>query len=198
MNRKELATVLNVSPTAISHWEKEGMPVITKAGQGSPNNYNLEECLIWIRKNGKGRSVRADRPGESTRVNALAQTMGNNNAPPANGWLMLSEKEVQDAMIFGEMQGKSHAFEWIAENFLIAAASLIRFGGLDPETAVNLGFHIAYSFQSAACTIHNIERQDHNPESRVAEWLKGDKETLAALAAMAVEMQRLWIGEHHG
>ncbi len=195
MNRKELATVLGVSPTAIGHWEKEGMPVVTKAGQGSPSDYNLDDCLVWIKKNGKGQSVRVDRPGATTRINALTQTTGSNSAPHEGGYLKLTEQEVLDAMIFGEKQGQALAFEWVAENFLIAAASLIRAGGIDPESAVNLGFHIAHSFQSAGCMVHEVERKTPEPESRAARWLKGDKETLAEFAALAVKMQSLWGGE---
>jgi len=192
MNRKELATVLGVSTTAIGHWEKEGMPIKTKAGRGSPNDYDLDDCLVWLKKNGKGRNVRVDRPGAATRINALMQTTGNNSASLDGDYLRLTEKEVKDAIIFGETQGKIHAFKWVAENFPIAAASLIRFGGLDPETAVNLGVHIAHSFLSVGCMVHNIEKQAHDPESRVARWLKKDKEAPAEFAALAVEMKNLW------
>lgn len=192
MNRKELAAVLGVSTTAIGHWEKEGMPVVIKAGRGSPNNYNLDDCLAWIKKNGKGQSVRVDRPGGETRVNALTQNTGNNSATLENGYLRITEKELQDAILFGETQGRIYALEWAAENFLVAAASLIRFGGLDPKTAVNLGFHAAYSLQTLGCMVHKIERLKPDPKSRVARWLKTDKEMLAEFAAMAVEMQSLW------
>lgn len=168
------------------------MPVVTKAGQGSPNDYNLDDCLAWLKKNGKGQSVRVDRPGASTRVNALTQTTGNNSAPPEGGYLKLTEQEVSDAITFWMKQGQTQAFEWVAENFLIAAASLIRAGGLDPESAVNLGFHIAHSFHSAGCMVREIERKDYAPESRAARWLKGDKEALAEFAALAVKMQTLW------
>lgn len=190
MNRKELAVVLGVSTTAIGHWEKEGMPVVVKAGRGSPNDYNLDDCLAWIKKNGKGRSVRVDRPGAATRINALTRNTGTNS--DRDGYLMLTENELEDAIIFGETQGKIHALEWVAENFLVIAASLIRFGKLDPETAVNLGFHAAYSLQTLGCTAHKIERLKPDPKSRVARWLKTDKETLAEFTAMAVEMQNLW------
>lgn len=200
MNRKELAMVLGVSPTAIGHWEKEGMPVITKAGQGSPNDYNLEECLVWIKKHGKGQSVRVDRPGAETRINALTNTIDSNGTPPVSDFLMLTEKELQDAINFGEMLGRKYAFEWIGENFLIAASSLIRFGGVDPEPAVNLGFHIAYSLRNVGCMVHEIERQDPDPESRAAHWLKGDKGALDKFAVLACEMQDLWTSKHsdHG
>ncbi|MDP4030494.1 MAG: hypothetical protein Q8P42_16195 [Gallionella sp.] len=116
----------------------------------------------------------------------------NNSAPPEGGYLKLTEQEVMDSMTFGVKQGQAQAFEWVAENFLIATASLIRVGGLDPESAVNLGFHIAHSFQSAGCMVQEVEQKDYDPESRAARWLKGDKETLAEFAALAVEMQTLW------
>lgn len=192
MNRKELAAVLGVSSTAIGHWEKEGMPVVTKAGRGSPNDYNFDDCLAWIKKNGKGQSVRVDRPGGGTRVNAFTQNKGNNCETLENGYLRITEKELQDAILFGETQGKIQALEWVAENFLVVAASLIRFGGLDPETAVNLGFHAAYSLQTLGCTVHKIERLELDTKSRVARWLKMDKETLAEFTTNAVEMQSLW------
>lgn len=192
MNRKELATTLGVSPTAIGHWEKEGMPTITKGGKGSPNEYSLDDCLVWLRKTGKGQSIRADRPGATTRVNAMMQFAGGNDAPSESQHLTLTEKQIEKAITFGETQATLSTLHWVAENFLIAAASLIRFGGFDPESAVHQGFHIAYAFESACCMAHNIEPLPHDPQSRVARWLSLDKQAVAEFAALAVEMQKLW------
>ncbi|MBI3480340.1 MAG: hypothetical protein HY016_08310 [Nitrosomonadales bacterium] len=192
MNRKELAAMLGVTPTAIGHWENEGMPVITKAGKGSPNDYSLDDCLAWLRRTGKGQSVRVDRPGAATRVNALMQAATNNDAPSETRYLTLTEKQIEDAIIFGETQGQIHALHWVAEHFQIAAAAIIRFGGMEQEDAVNLGVLIASAFQSVYCISHNIEKKGHGPESRVGRWRSLDKEALAELAAQAVKMQSLW------
>lgn len=198
MNRKELAAVLGVSPTAIGHWEKEGMPVVIKAGQGSPNDYNLEACLVWLKKNGKGQSVRSDRPGAAGRIDALMQTTGSNNLLPENSYLTVTEKQIDDAIVLGNLHGRQNAIHWVAENFLIAAASLIRFSGLDPESAVNQAFHIAFAFESVYCMAHNLEQNDHAPNGHMARWLSMDKDELTKLAGMAVEMQSIWDAKQDG
>ena len=57
-NRKEIAAAFGVSARTVSHWTKEGCPVIytgmiQRPGKGSRPVYVLEEVEQWLRDRGR-------------------------------------------------------------------------------------------------------------------------------------------------
>lgn len=191
MNRKELAKVLNVSPTAVGNWEIEGMPIKQKGGRGRQNDYDLDECVTWLKRNGKGLSIRTDRKDFTTRINTMTQPAGSKSTPRPD-YLRVTEQEIEAAMIAAGEKSAQNAFVFVQENFLIAAAALMKFGGFSAGDAMNLGFRIAGTYRLVGCQIFNFEKTDLDPQSWAGRYLSGDTAALAELEQMAIELQEIW------
>jgi hypothetical protein len=187
MNRKELAKVLNVSATAVGNWENEGMPIKRKGGRGRQNEYDLDECTAWLMRNGKGQSVRVDRQGAATRVNELTKSAGR----PAE-YLKLTEEEISEALGAALAKGGEAKLEWIAENFLIASAALMKFAGFSAKDAVHLGFRIAGTFHHIGADIFSYPDAAFGPSSRVRRYLQRDPQAMAEFEHTAEAMQDMW------
>ena len=54
---KELSVILSVTPDTVRNYVAEGMPIITKGGQGRGNGakYDIKDCVKWV----KDRAVNA-------------------------------------------------------------------------------------------------------------------------------------------
>lgn len=49
VNRNELAGLLGVSLNTITAWIREGLPVKTKGRRGVPWEFDLADCIEWVR-----------------------------------------------------------------------------------------------------------------------------------------------------
>lgn len=49
VGRVQLAQLLGVHVDSVTHWAKEGMPVVVKGGHGKENLYDAIDCLAWWR-----------------------------------------------------------------------------------------------------------------------------------------------------
>ena len=47
VGRKELAEIFDVTPTTISNWQSDGMPVAARFRGARGNQYDVEECTAW-------------------------------------------------------------------------------------------------------------------------------------------------------
>src|SRR5687767_7100753 len=60
LDRQQLCEALGVSDSAISAWEKKGMPVVRKGrGRGQKSLYNFDAVSAWCKRTGAGLGVQA-------------------------------------------------------------------------------------------------------------------------------------------
>lgn len=181
MNQKELAAALNVSSTAIGLWVKEGMPCKSPGKQGRPAIYDLAECLDWLQSNGKGYSVRRDRPGYATAVfNTPAPTSPAASLPP-------EPQDITERLVAERMRGAEMALDYIAENFPLLASALIRFCDISPSKAVEITFT---QLDTIICTTRmELDIPFREPEHpKIQAYLDGDRAELEESAAALVDL----------
>lgn len=169
MNAKELAEYLGVTPTAISNWLKEGLPCRNPGSRGRSGEFDRDECVEWVRRNGKAMTPRTDRPGGIAR--------------PYAGYLKVTEQEIEGGLI----HGAETVLTFVLNNFLIAAAGAIRFGGMHPSDAIDVAFKQIGMLDFAARVALGLPERKGLPE-RIQLYMEGKDEELAAIAADLVDL----------
>ncbi len=52
VTRQQLAALMGVHPDRVSHYTRDGMPVLNRGGHGRESAYDAVECLAWLRLQG--------------------------------------------------------------------------------------------------------------------------------------------------
>lgn len=50
VGRHQMAVLMGVHVDSVTHYAKDGMPVVTKGGRGAESEYDAVECLAWQRE----------------------------------------------------------------------------------------------------------------------------------------------------
>lgn len=57
VNKAELAEVLGISLPTVGQWVKEGLPAVSRGGNGRAWEFDLAECVAWVRKRDVARAT---------------------------------------------------------------------------------------------------------------------------------------------
>jgi phage terminase Nu1 subunit (DNA packaging protein) len=97
MNRGQIARALNVSEPTITTWIGEGLPVLTKGGNGQAYEFQLSQCFAWRmhRKSGEERQ-RAAADESAAQMRMLFQNMDGDVAEDHAEW---SPKQIREASL---------------------------------------------------------------------------------------------------
>lgn len=97
MNRGQIARALNVSEPTITTWIGEGLPVLTKGGNGQAYEFQLSQCYAWRmhRKSGEERQ-RAAADESAAQMRMLFQNMDGDVAEDHAEW---SPKQIREASL---------------------------------------------------------------------------------------------------
>tara|TARA_R110002020_G_scaffold474099_2_gene704511 strand:- start:13766 stop:14422 length:657 start_codon:yes stop_codon:yes gene_type:complete len=97
MNRGQIARALNVSEPTITTWIGEGLPVLTKGGNGLAYEFQLSHCYAWRmhRKSGEERQ-RAAADESAAQMRMLFQNMDGDVAEDHAEW---SPKQIREASL---------------------------------------------------------------------------------------------------
>jgi hypothetical protein len=137
VHREQLCEALGVSDSAITDWEKKGMPVVRKGrGRGMRSLYDLDAVRAWCERTGYGHSIQA-----------LLARFSRSEPPPApTGAAIQTSAPARPRCAFGqacaalndaglEERRQDLAIAWPVQYALIALPTLLRSCGM-PEDLI--------------------------------------------------------------
>lgn len=98
MNRGQIAKALNVSEPTITAWIGEGLPVLSKGGNGQAYQFQLSECYAWRmhRKTGEEKQ-KAAADESASKMRLLFQNLDDDQANEQASWSPRQIKEASEA-----------------------------------------------------------------------------------------------------
>lgn len=79
LNKRELSQKLGISESAITTWQRQGMPVLEHGSRGKPGVYDLAAVVRWMRQTGYG--SRAQNPAYRVDLDALERELEARHSP---------------------------------------------------------------------------------------------------------------------